>query len=127
MRVLRLLLKGLLLAVPLALLLVRVNYAVDGSAILRGDKYELEIATAWLDGKAVGIIRVVWHFDPIEDVPEGYYGYQLDDCYFVVENGTLTPITDTELYERGGNPASFIVGEIGKYSQYGKTYAPNFP
>ena len=30
MRVLRLLLKGLLLAVPLALLLIRVNYAVDG-------------------------------------------------------------------------------------------------
>lgn len=54
MRVLRLLLKGLLLVVPLALLLVRVNYAVDGSAILRGDKYELEIATAWLNGKAVG-------------------------------------------------------------------------
>lgn len=54
MRVLRLLLKGLLLVVPLALLLIRVNYAVDGSAILRGDKYELEIATAWLDGKAVG-------------------------------------------------------------------------
>lgn len=54
MRVLRLLLKGLLLAVPLALLLIRVNYAVDGSAILRGDKYELEIATAWLEGKAVG-------------------------------------------------------------------------
>lgn len=54
MRVLRLLLKGLLLVVPLALLLVQVNYAVDGSAILRGDKYELEIATAWLEGKAVG-------------------------------------------------------------------------
>ncbi len=54
MRVLRLLLKGLLLVIPLALLLIQVNYAVDGSAILRGDKYELEIATAWLEGKAVG-------------------------------------------------------------------------
>lgn len=54
MRVLRLVLKLLLLAVPLALLLIQVNYAVDGSAILRGDKYELEIATAWLEGKAVG-------------------------------------------------------------------------
>ena len=54
MRVLRLFLKGLLLAVPLAWALLYVNYTVDGSAILRGDKYELEIATAWLEGKAVG-------------------------------------------------------------------------
>ncbi len=54
MRVIRLLLKGLLLVVPLAILLVQVNYRVDGSAILRGDKYELEIAEAWLNGQAVG-------------------------------------------------------------------------
>lgn len=54
MRVVRLLLKGLLVVIPLAALLVYVNYAVDGGAILRGDKYELEIATAWLNGKAVG-------------------------------------------------------------------------
>ncbi len=54
MRVIRLLLKALLLVLPLASLLVQVNYNVDGSAILRGDKYELEIANAWLSGQAVG-------------------------------------------------------------------------
>lgn len=54
LRLARLLLKGLLLAIPLAAAVLYINYTVDGSAILRGDKYELEIATAWLDGKAVG-------------------------------------------------------------------------
>lgn len=54
MRLLRLLLKSTLVLLPLAALMVTVNYTVDGSCILRGDKYELEIATAWLDGKAVG-------------------------------------------------------------------------
>lgn len=54
MRLLRLLLKGLLVGLPLGILLLYVNYNVDGTSILRGDKYELEIATAWLEGKAVG-------------------------------------------------------------------------
>ncbi len=54
MRLIKLLLKGLLVTVPLALLLITVNYRVDGSAVLRGDKFELEVAQAWLSDKAVG-------------------------------------------------------------------------
>ena len=54
MRLLRLILKGLLIALPAVLLLVTVNYTVDGTAVLQGDKFERQIADAWQSGNAVG-------------------------------------------------------------------------
>ena len=72
-----------------------------------------------LNGEAVGVVRVAWHYMDAEAEIHHPPLVYLDDCYLVIRKDGITEISDLALYEQSDSDSYVLVGR-GDYSDLGK-------